>query len=98
MTRGKKADSAIPMNHLSAMRPPKFFAAVVRSVIEPKVNIISGKTRLGPYFLPAMPRKGAVRTKGMKKVDRMMLYWLPVRLRSSSSPAVFALPRLPCSY
>lgn len=38
------------------------------------MNIMSGSTLLGPNFLPAMLRKGAVSTKGMKKVERMMLY------------------------
>lgn len=95
MTRGKKALSAMPRNQRSAISPPKLCAATVNRVMDPKENIIRGRTRLGPYFLPAMPRNGAVRTKGMKKVDKMMLYWLPVRFRSSSRPAVFAFPRLP---
>lgn len=45
-----------------ASRPEKFVTAVTSKVKQPKQNIMSGSTRLGPYFLPAMPRKGAVRT------------------------------------
>ena len=48
MTVGKKADSAIPRNHLRANIPPKFCAAAARRVKEPKQHIIMGKARDGP--------------------------------------------------
>lgn len=44
----KKALSAIPKNHLKANNPPQLCTAVTNNVIEPKHNIIQGKTRLGP--------------------------------------------------
>jgi hypothetical protein len=77
--------------------PPKFLAAVVRSVIEPKVSIMRGRTLLGPNFLPSTPRNGLVRTKGIKNMLMMRLYWSPVKFKSFSRPLVLALPRLPLS-
>ena len=34
----------IPKNHLRASNPPKFCTAATHSVMEPKVNIIAGRT------------------------------------------------------
>ena len=62
MTRGKKALSDMPKNQRNVINPPKFLVAVTNRVQEPKVNIISGSTRFGPYFFPRIARKGAVRT------------------------------------
>jgi hypothetical protein len=62
MTRGKKALSLIPRNHLIVKRPPKFFTAATHKVQVPKTNIIKGSTLFGPNFFPAIPRKGAVST------------------------------------
>lgn len=71
---GKKAASAIPKNHRRAKIPEKFLAAAVRRVMEPKVNIMTGRARAGPYFLPSMANGGAKITKGTKKMERMRLY------------------------
>lgn len=62
MTRGKNADSLMPKNHLIAMRPLKFVTATTINVQNPKLNIMQGRTLEGPYFLPSIPRKGAVNT------------------------------------
>jgi hypothetical protein len=59
LTRGKKALSAIPRNHRSAKRPPKFFTEDTSRVKQPKANIMHGRTLLGPYFLPKIPKNGA---------------------------------------
>lgn len=48
MKTHKKALSAIPKNHLKANNPPQLCTAVTNNVIDPKHNIIQGKTRLGP--------------------------------------------------
>ena len=73
MTRGKNADSAMPKNHLKAIRPPKLCTAVTSKVIEPNVNIMQGSVFAAPNFLPARPRNGAVRTS--TKVVRMASTW-----------------------
>lgn len=52
----------MPRNQRKVMMPAKFFAAVTNKVQEPNPNIISGKTRFGPYCLPRMPKNGAVST------------------------------------
>src|SRR5271154_2168003 len=97
MTKGKNALSDMPRNQRMVISPPKFLTVTTMTVVKPKQNIMIGRTRLGPYFLPAMPRKGAVRTYGTKKTDRIMLYWSPLSLRVFSRPAVLALPRLDLS-
>lgn len=56
-----------------AKSPEKFFTAAVIRVMDPKTAIIPGRTRDGPYFLPSIPKKGAVRTYGMKKTYATML-------------------------
>ena len=74
MTRGKKADSAMPSNHRIAKMPPKFLVAAVSNVSEPKQNIKIGRTRAGPYFLPSIAIGGANKTNGMKNIPTIWLY------------------------
>ena len=62
MTRGKNALSDIPKNHRIVINPPKFITAVTSTVKQPNENIMAGSTRLGPNFLPKIPRNGAVKT------------------------------------
>lgn len=62
MTRGKNADSDIPRNHRRASMPLKFFTVATSNVKHPKLNIMHGRTLLGPYFFPRMARNGAVKT------------------------------------
>lgn len=62
MTRGKKALSDIPRNHLMASSPPKLKTATTRTVHRPNVSIMHGNTIFGPYFLPNTARNGAVKT------------------------------------
>src|SRR5450432_524017 len=98
MTNGKKALSLIPKNQRMAIKPPNPFTAVTQSVHSPKQNIIHGNTLFGPYFLPKMPKNGAVSTYGIKKMDRIVLYYeVPAIPRSFSNPAVLALPRFDLS-
>jgi hypothetical protein len=60
---GMKALSDMPRNQRMAIRPPKFSTATTMVVVKPKQNIMTGRTRLEPYFLPANPQgKGAVST------------------------------------
>jgi len=44
----------LPRNQRRAKIPAKFWAAAVRSVIDPKHAIIIGSARAGPYFFPSI--------------------------------------------
>ena len=52
----------MPRNHLIAIKPPKLYTTTTKTVHSPKVSIMQGKTRFGPYIFPKIPRNGAVKT------------------------------------
>ena len=57
-----RKELTMPKNHRQASKPPKFFTTTTISVLNPKHSIISGKVRLGPKRLLAMPTTGPDKT------------------------------------